>query len=98
MFPSQIEEVISETRGVGEGWQIVIEQPPDALDKLYIVVEADPVHWDREEEVERIGSELSSHVQSRLGIGALIEVKAPSSLPRYEGKAKRVIDRRKEKI
>ncbi|MBW2616053.1 MAG: phenylacetate--CoA ligase [Deltaproteobacteria bacterium] len=96
VFPSQIEEILTQVHGVGEGWQIVIDQSPDALDTLLIMVEAYPDCWEKKEEKERIRAEISAHIQARLGIGALIEVKEPFSLPRFEGKAKRVLDRRKE--
>ena len=95
VFPSLIEEIVSRIQGTGEGWQIVIDQPPDALDTLLIMVEADPASWVKKGEVERIKREVSSHVQAQLGIGAIIEIKEPFSLPRFEGKAKRVLDRRK---
>lgn len=97
VFPSQIEEILSRVKGVGEGWQIVIDQPKEALDTLVIMVEAESDHWGKKHEVERIRAEISSHIQARLGIGALIQVKEPLSLPRFEGKAQRVLDRRKEK-
>ena len=90
------EEILAQIHGVGEGWQIVIDQPPDALDTLLIKVEAYPDSWENKEEKEKIRAEITSHIQARLGIGAFIEVKEPSSLPRFEGKAKRVLDRRKE--
>lgn len=97
VFPSQIEEILSQVQGVGGGWQIVIDQPPEALDTLKIMVEANQDSWAAEETVEKMKSEISSHIQSRLGIGAVVEVKEPFSLPRYEGKAQRVIDLRKKK-
>ena len=68
VFPSQIEEIVSQIQGVGEGWQIVIDKPPDSLDTLLIMAEAAPGCWEKKEEVERIGEEISSHVQGRLRI------------------------------
>ncbi|RLB30695.1 MAG: phenylacetate--CoA ligase family protein, partial [Deltaproteobacteria bacterium] len=38
VFPSQIEEILSRVRGVGGRWQIVIDQPPDTLETLLIMV------------------------------------------------------------
>ena len=95
--PSQIEEILCQIQGVGEGWQIVIHQHKDALDTLLIELEAEPAYWKKNEEVERIREDIAAHIQARLGISAIIEVKEPFSLPRFEGKSKRVLDRRKDK-
>lgn len=97
VFPSQIEDILSQVSGVGESWQIVIDQPRDALDTLLIMVEADPACWEKKADVQRLAQEISSHVQARLGVRAHIDVQEPSSLPRFEGKAQRVVDRRQPK-
>jgi phenylacetate-CoA ligase len=95
VFPSQIEQILSQVAGVGDGWQIVIDQDRTAMDALNIMVEAHTECWTRPGESERLRAEIVSHVQSRQGLTPLVEICEPLSLPRYEGKAKRVVDRRK---
>ena len=45
-------------------------------------------------DIERIEQKLNADIQSTLGISAKITLVEPRSLPRSEGKAKRVIDKR----
>lgn len=94
VFPSQIEEVLSQIRGVGDGWQIVIHQDKSAMDELRILVEATPDVWRAEGGRARLGEEICAHVQGRQGLNPVVEVCEPLSLPRFEGKAQRVLDRR----
>lgn len=95
VFPSQIEQILSQIEGVGDGWQIVIDQDRTAMDALNIMVEASAELWERPGERERLSAEIVSHVQGRQGITPNVEICEPSSLPRFEGKAKRVVDRRR---
>ncbi|NCB00183.1 MAG: phenylacetate--CoA ligase, partial [Clostridia bacterium] len=46
-------------------------------------------------EIETIERRLTADIHSTLGIAAKITLVEPRSLPRSEGKAKRVIDNRK---
>ncbi|MHB8763892.1 MAG: phenylacetate--CoA ligase family protein [Deferrisomatales bacterium] len=97
VFPSQIEQILSQIPGVGEGWQIVVDQDENALGELNIMAEATADHWLRPGERDRLRAEVVAHVQGRQGITPVVEICAPGSLPRYEGKAKRVVDRRRPK-
>jgi phenylacetate-CoA ligase len=94
VFPSQIEQILSQIAGLGDGWQIVIDQERTAMDELNIMVEASAEFWKRPGESERLRAEIVSHVQGRQGLTPVVEICEPLSLPRFEGKAKRVVDRR----
>jgi phenylacetate-CoA ligase len=94
VFPSQIEEILSQIQGVGDGWQIVVHQDKSAMDELRILVEATRDVWDADGGRARLCAEVSAHVQGRQGLNPLVEVCEPFSLPRFEGKAQRVLDRR----
>jgi phenylacetate-CoA ligase len=94
VFPSQIEQILSQIRGVGDGWQVVLDQDRTAMDELHLMVEGTPEVWNRPEERARLRAEIASHVQSRQGLMPRVEICEPFSLPRFEGKAKRVVDRR----
>ncbi|MBI5439695.1 MAG: AMP-binding protein [Deltaproteobacteria bacterium] len=94
VFPSQIEDILSRIPGVGEGWQIVIDAERSALDTLNIMAEADASCWKDKERLEKVRGEIFAQVASRQGITPVVELCEPLSLPRFEGKAKRVVDRR----
>ena len=47
-------------------------------------------------ELENLRNTIVSKLQTVLGIKAKVTLAAPSSIRRYEGKAKRIIDRRNE--
>ncbi|TMM13316.1 MAG: phenylacetate--CoA ligase [Actinobacteria bacterium] len=83
VFPSEIERVLLSVRGLEPHYQLVVDRAA-RLDELTVQVEGsvdpDPVR----EQLERT-----------LGLSARVEVVAPGSIPRSEGKALRVLDRRR---
>lgn len=94
VFPSQIEEVLNSTPGVGDGWQIVIDRPKDSLDKLTVHTEVGPDIWQDKNQRMAIEEKIGQGVYGRLGMSIEVILHPPGSLPRYEGKAKRVLDQR----
>jgi phenylacetate-CoA ligase len=94
VFPSQIEEVLNSTQGVGEGWQIVIDRPKDSLDKLTVHAEVHSDIWQDRGQRKAIEENIGQGVYGRLGMSIEVVLHPPGSLPRYEGKAKRVLDQR----
>jgi len=94
VFPSQIEEVLNSTQGVGEGWQIVIDRPKDRLDKLTVHAEVQSDIWKDRNQIKAIEEKIGQGVYGRLGMSIEVVLHPPGSLPRYEGKAKRVLDQR----
>ena len=94
IFPSQIEEVLLRTKGVGANYLIVVEKD-GVLDRMTIKVEITPEMFADDTRVinalrERIRDELTALITIR----PLVEIKQPGSLPVAEGKAKRVEDLR----
>lgn len=94
VFPSQIEEVINSTPGVGEGWQIIIDRPGESLDRLSVHLEVQPHIWQDADQRKAIENKVVQGVYGRLGLNVEVILHPPGSLPRYEGKAKRVLDQR----
>ena len=92
IFPSQIEEVIMKNEKVGNNWLMVIEKSGE-MDMLTVKVEGKRKY--NEEEIERIRRELEKEIKIVTTLGVKVEVVEPDSLPKYEGKARRVIDKRK---
>jgi len=95
VFPSQIEYTLMRMPQIGDQYMIEVTRE-DALDDMKIQVEIKPeVFSDRVEDMRVLRAQIESELRKSLSIAATVELKAPGELPRFEGKAKRVIDKRK---
>jgi len=94
VFPSQIETVLMEY-GLSSNYQLVIDRVSHS-DTLEVLVELTPdMFSDTIRGVERRERELCEKIKGILGILAKVTLVAPKSIARSEGKAVRVIDRRR---
>jgi len=89
VFPSQIESILLSIEGLTANYQIVVDREAKQLDSIEVVVEAAP-HTDH----KRLQHVAEERLRETIGLRAEINVLPPGVLPRSEGKAKRVIDRR----
>jgi phenylacetate-CoA ligase len=88
VFPSAIEEVLQGFGELADEYQIIVDR--DVLDRLSIKVEASRDGLDLADLALRVSGEM----QSVLTIRAAVEIVDYGTLPRAEGKSKRVIDKR----
>ncbi|MDQ6691947.1 MAG: phenylacetate--CoA ligase [Candidatus Dormibacteraeota bacterium] len=88
VFPSAVEEVLLGVPGLLANYQIGIDRGNDRQDRLTVRVEGAPGldHQD-------LGERARARLRELLGIRAEVMVVAAGSLPRSEGKARRVVDR-----
>lgn len=94
VFPSQVETVLLE-QGYEANYQIVVDRV-GATDTFEVLVEMNAGHFsDSLREITQMEKELVGALRMMLGITATVKLVAPGSIERSEGKAKRVIDRRK---
>jgi len=95
VFPSQIEEALLKINGLEPHYQIVVTRPK-YLDELEVQVEASPALFsDEVKHVEEVKKMIEEHLQREIGLRVNVTLVEPESLPRSEGKAIRVIDKRK---
>ena len=94
VFPSQIEEVILGAPGLGPHYEIIVERD-GYQDRLTVRVELAQA-TDSFAELERIEKTVRARLRTVLGLDAKIRLESPNTLARFEGKAKRVRDLRKE--
>ena len=95
VFPSQIEEVLMELKGVGDHYQIIVDR--DILDSLMIKVEVtNEIFSDSISELITLEKEIKKRLFEMLSLSVDVELVEPGQIPRPEGKAKRVIDLRKD--
>ena len=94
VFPSQIETVLME-QGYPANYQIIVDRVNHS-DTLEVLVEMRPDRFsDSLAEITSMEKELVSALKDMLGIYAKVKLVAPKSIVRSEGKAVRVIDKRK---
>lgn len=94
VFPSQIETVLI-NQGYSANYQIIVDRVKNT-DTLDVQVEMTPeMFTDNVGEINRRQKELVEGLRSMLGISAKVTLVAPKSIVRSEGKAVRVIDKRK---
>ncbi|HYU18200.1 MAG TPA: phenylacetate--CoA ligase [Chloroflexota bacterium] len=89
VFPSQVEHAVLGVDGLEPHYQIVLTTRPDRQDELLVRVEVS-------ERAERtaLESRVRETLSSALGLSMVVELVAPGTLQRSEGKAVRVIDQR----
>ena len=94
VFPSQIETVLL-NEGYTPNYQIIVDRKnnSDTFD-INVELSADKFS-DKVSDIEQMEKKLESAMRTMLGIGPKVHVCAPKTITRSEGKAVRVIDKRK---
>ena len=94
VFPSQIETVLIQ-QGYAANYQIIVDRVNNT-DTFEIMVEMNPEMFsDSLAKITAAEKALVDALKSMLGIAAKVKLVAPKSITRSEGKAVRVIDKRK---
>ncbi|MDD3934187.1 MAG: phenylacetate--CoA ligase [Methanoculleus sp.] len=94
VFPSQIEHVLRSLPEVGEQFMVYVDRTRH-LDEMTIEVEMSRAGFSGElQDLARVQRKIAGELHNTLGLRTAVKLVEPGSLPRFEGKAKRVIDRR----
>jgi phenylacetate-CoA ligase len=91
MFPSQVEELLVRQPELSGHYQLIVSRPAN-LDQLEVNVEANTVLSNDVQ--QRSGRLLAETIKNLIGVSATVNVLAPGSVERSQGKARRVIDTR----
>ena len=95
VFPSQIEAVLVAVPGVSPNYQLIADRVNHA-DTLEIQLElTEEKHAQGAVEAAKVRQHIYEQIRSVVGISTTVTVVPPKTIPRSEGKAKRVIDNRK---
>ena len=95
VFPSQIESILLGIEGLEPHYELIVDRE-ESLDTLEIRVEVgESVFSDEVRKMQEIERRISKDIKEYLGVTAAVKLVETKSLKRYEGKAQRVIDRRK---
>lgn len=96
VFPSQIEEILVAIEGCEPHYQIVVEKM-GAMDVLEVHIEVtENIFFDEMKMQRAFLEKIEKRIESVLGVGITVKLVEPNSIPRHEGKAARVIDKRKK--
>ena len=95
VFPSQIEEVLVAVEGCEPHYQLVVDRV-GALDVLEVRIEVtENIFFDEMKRQKAFLETVEKRIESVLGVGVTVRLVEPNSIPRQEGKASRVIDKRR---
>ncbi|MDR0609447.1 MAG: phenylacetate--CoA ligase [Planctomycetaceae bacterium] len=95
VFPSQIEAALLQVEGTAPHYQIVLTREFGGLDEIEVKLEVQPEDFsDKVREIEAFQNRVRHEIHRVTGIHAKVSLVQPGSIPRSEGKAKRVIDKR----
>ncbi len=94
VFPSQVESLLKDIQEVELQYQLVVGKKKH-LDQVRLKVEARQDVYDAgPQKLDEVRNKIGNHIKEMLGISVNIELAAPKSITRSEGKAVRVIDER----
>lgn len=91
VFPTQIEECLMATQGLGPHFQIELTKP-DRMDQLRVLCEA----VDNSAHADKAAKALATKIKQSIGISVAVHVAAPGQVERSQGKAVRIIDKRND--
>ena len=94
VFPSQIEEVLFSIENCEPHYQLVVSRA-GTMDLLEVCIEVtENIFFDEMKMQRAFLEKVEKRIESVLGIGVTVKLVEPNSIPRHEGKAERVIDKR----
>jgi phenylacetate-CoA ligase len=95
VFPSQIEHVLMSIEGVEPHYQIIVDRD-GALDVMEVLVEvSEQLFSDEIKALESFAKRIEQELKEALAVSCKVRLVEPKTIQRSEGKAKRVIDKRK---
>jgi phenylacetate-CoA ligase len=97
VFPSQIEAILLAIKGVEPHYQLIVDRAGN-LDTLEIQVEVGEQVFANADEVkvlQNMERRIAKDIKDYLGVSAKIKLVEPMTLQRFEGKASRVLDKRR---
>jgi phenylacetate-CoA ligase len=96
IFPSQVESILLEVEGVEPRYQMIADRV-EGVDTLELRVEVNEgVFSDEIKNLQSISAQIETKLRESVGVSAKVKLVAPESLQPVDGRAVKVIDRRKK--
>lgn len=95
VFPSQIESILMNIEGIEPHYLLIVDRK-GTMDTLEIQVEVNErVFSDEIKNLQTLGKRIEKDIKDFLGVSTIVKLVEPKTIQRSEGKAQRVIDKRK---
>ncbi len=95
VFPSQIESVLMARKDVAPHYVLIVDRK-ERMDTLQVDVEIDEGAFSGAvKDLQNMEQEIQKDIKDLLGVSCKVRLVEPKSIQRSEGKAQRVIDKRK---
>jgi phenylacetate-CoA ligase len=95
VFPSQVEQILTKIEGVETQYQLLVDRK-DNLDCLEVQVEMnESLFSDELKVIEHKEREIERQLKESLLVHSRVKLVEPKSIARSEGKAKRIVDKRR---
>jgi phenylacetate-CoA ligase len=95
VFPSQIEDVLLKMPEIGDYFQVIVDRKRHGLDEIAIKVEmSDSAFTGELSDLAKLQKKVENELKSVMKIRSRIELVEKGSLPRTEGKSKKIVDLR----
>ncbi|MDR2902103.1 MAG: phenylacetate--CoA ligase, partial [Lactobacillales bacterium] len=97
LFPTQVEHVLLNAgKGISPNYQIIVDRGSNFQDTLEVVIELEEnMFSDSVVEIEALECKIIKEMSAVLSITPKIHLVPPKTIERSEGKAKRIVDKRK---
>jgi phenylacetate-CoA ligase len=89
LYPSAVEQILMSADGVGPHWRLILERT-GPMDEVTLECEPSTLDGDR----ASLAQTLEKNLKEGTGVRIVVSVLKPGGVPRSEGKAVRVVDRR----
>ena len=89
LYPSAVEQILMSADGVGPHWRLILERT-GPMDEVTLECEPSTLDGDR----GGLAQTLEENLKEGTGVRIVVSVLEPGGVPRSEGKAVRVVDRR----
>ncbi|MFZ0974507.1 MAG: phenylacetate--CoA ligase [Solirubrobacteraceae bacterium] len=89
LYPSAVEQILMSADGVGPHWRLILERT-GPMDEVTLECEPSTLDGDR----GGLAQTLENNLKEGTGVRIVVSVVEPGGVPRSEGKAVRVVDRR----
>jgi phenylacetate-CoA ligase len=95
VFPSQIESVLMARKDVAPYYLLIVDRI-EHMDTLQVDVEiSEAVFSDAVKDLQHVERDIEKDIKDMLGVSCKVRLVEPKAIQRSEGKAQRVIDKRK---
>jgi len=92
IYPGQIDHVLSDIKGIGSEYQIILDRKEDGRD--YMTIRVERLQGADKGSDEETGKRIGGEIKKQIMVSAAVELVDYGSLPRSERKSKRVFDNR----